>query len=209
MDVNDKMGQAGSSWSDVAMQSEEVVKSSRLSITWPRVNLTIKCIQLRVCFEEVSNELTKYSDSQGRSWQHLSDISQPVVVHLTDNAPLPMLEVLPDEEDLPTQRSGSIASHHAIAKDGRESFLSCTSPNATVDWSVPLLGCSSQLPSEGQTRRRCLRGEARFSAEPSRLLVALAEGRRNSKNWQPPTRHAQHVMQLTMLDELSLWNWSV
>lgn len=37
--MNDKMGHDGSNSNDVDMQSEEAVKSSRLSITWPRVNL--------------------------------------------------------------------------------------------------------------------------------------------------------------------------
>jgi hypothetical protein len=39
IDVNGKTGQEGSNCSDVAMQSEEAVKSFKLSITLPNVNL--------------------------------------------------------------------------------------------------------------------------------------------------------------------------
>lgn len=39
MELNDIMGHGGSNESDVAMQSDEAVKSSKLSITWPSVNL--------------------------------------------------------------------------------------------------------------------------------------------------------------------------
>lgn len=39
MDVNERIGHDGSSCRDVDMQSDAAVKSSRLSITWPSVNL--------------------------------------------------------------------------------------------------------------------------------------------------------------------------
>lgn len=87
MDVNDKIGHDGSNCSDVDMQSDEAVKSSRLSITWPRVNLGKKIFYYQ--HEGFSKffffQFTKYLGILDRFWQRLSGTFQPNAVHLTNN----------------------------------------------------------------------------------------------------------------------------